>query len=339
MTATKKDSNPGLIEKIRSWYNSWFKKHEEHFDSEAITRPVPSGRCVSSDLFFKPGATIQGRYDSYEVLNLISDTALSEVYKGMSKVHGEEIAIKAYLGNYSKCFERERYVHKLLDSRGGHGNIIPAHEFVVMEDDRRLGIFPYVAGENLGEIVEREGKLTPQQVLPLVSSLCDALEHIHRLDIVHRDIKPANIMISAEENIRKEMLEFRPEAMVLRLFDFGTSWHKNIMHLDEPGSAYGTPYYMAPETLEGEPPHKVGDLYAAGIIIYQSLAGCAPFRGSTSTEVFLQHLRTPVPDITLYNDKVSKDVKQVIEKALAKDPEKRYQTAGELKRDYIAVVK
>lgn len=275
--------------------------------------------------------TIRGRYGSYKILGTIKDTLQSRVYRGISQTEGMKMIVKEYLQNHSSnAFEREGCVHNLLYYQGVHGNIIPAREFVMTEDDRPMGIFPYVAGRTLDEVIDPKQNLTPQQVAPLVSALCDTLELIHNLGIVHRDVKPSNIMIS----------ESAPGTVVPLLFDFGTAWHRNINCLDKEGSYYGTPNYMAPETWNFSFPDRKQDIYSMATVIYQLLAKTVPFQVDDLLELFMIYKnQVPVPDLTKRNSTVSAGVKSIIEKALAKDPEERYQSAAELKRDYLEAVR
>ncbi len=285
------------------------------------------------------GKVIKGRYDSYMVQDCISQTWLSRVYKAKSQGLGIDMVVKQYLKDESvHDFSRESFGHNRLYYSSGHRNIIPAYEFLVTEDDDRLGVFPYIEGETLDKIAAREGQFSLKQVLPLVLPVCDALEHTHNLGIVHRDVKPHNIIISASAEVTKDLLESYPDAVRPMLFDFGLSWHDDISGFDRLDSIYGTLSHMAPEGFDlGRTPNRARDNYALGVVLYRLLAGRFPFNGRTDYDLVQAHRYAPVPDITQFNSTVTADVKYIVDKTLAKDPEQRYHTMAALKQDLEAL--
>jgi len=327
MTTIKnpKTGTPEILDKLRSWYKAIVVTTPGE-DQEATTRPVSVREKASLDLPLKLGMVIPGGYDFYTVSDEIYSTPLSRVYLGGSKIQGKPVAIKEYREDTpSLFFERERYAQKVFSATDGHENILPAYEFLYFEG-RQLGVFPYVIGGTLEDIIRREQKLTPQQAAPFVVSLCDALEYVHTHGIVHRDVKPSNVLVPAET--KKSFL-----------FDFGVCWHSNLAHLDTQGHTVGTPYYMAPEAILAKTPAKEIDMYALGILVYRMLAGRTPFiERKNINKLFLQHFQEPIPDLTQFNPLVTKDLQFMVGKALAKDPEERYHHAGEFKQAWLAVV-
>ena len=234
-----------LGDKLKLWYTEVFGKSAEELQLEAQedeeidrrfqnlradlseqARAYDSGQIPLrlhsfSDSHLEPGQTITGRYDSYVIQEPINYTFSSRVYKAKSQAQGIDMAVKQYLKeNNTKGFARESYSHNVLYYSGGHANIIPANEFLVTEDDCKLGVFPHVAGETLNKIAAREGQFALKQLLPLALPVCDALEHTHNLGLVHRDVKPENIIISAGAEVNKKLLETYPNAVRPMLFDY-----------------------------------------------------------------------------------------------------------------------
>lgn len=254
------------------------------------------------------------------------------------ELNGErEVVIKRFSEYDQEQFDRERAIQKVLKEKGDHKNLLLADEFL---DKQRIVISPYARGGDLRNLQKREGKLTPRQTRSIVSGLCDALDYLHEKGIVHRDIKSRNVVLDIAdpvlEKITAQELESSLE-ITPKLLDYEMSWHESVAYLDMPGMAMGTLYYMAPEAYKGEKCDLRLDIYAFGVTLYQLLADQYPFIGDNNIQVS-QHLDAPFSDITRYNSEVTEGLQRVIEKALAKNPDERYQSARELKRDYLAVV-
>ena len=295
-------------------------------DSEAIARALLVSELEEPRL--ERGKLIRGRYDNYTVLSPLTETTQSRLYHGRS-TEGRRMVIKEYLQNYpSKAFEREGYIHNLLYYKGGHRNIIPAWEFIV-DGYNPLGIFPYVEGRTLEEKLEEDGPFDQEEVVPIISMLCDVVDYIHDLNIIHRDIKASNVMIT----------QLVPTIIIPQLFDFGIAWHPDIAHHDTKGGYYGTIAYMAPEKWKFLPPHKREDIYSLATLFYELLSGDVPYPVNNLIELFHTHSqRMPVPDLTEDNPFISDKINEVIKKGLGYDLKQRYQTAGEMKQAYLKAV-
>ncbi|GEM_PF-3065232 len=294
-------------------------------DGTAATMPTSIPRSIPHPL--EENDSLEGIFDQYTVVDELTTTTQSRVYRGKNK-EGEQVVIKEFLQNHrSRAFEREKFADELFLKRGQHSQIIPAQEFFI-KNGGHYGIFPYVEGKNLQEVLIKEGFLTEKEILPLVSTLCDVVDYLHSLNLIHRDIKPANIIIPQSAS------DLTP-----KVFDFGLAWHPDIAHLDKPETYYSTPSYMAPEKWKLPPTNPQEDIYAIVVTAFELLYGTVPFPVDNIHELAIIHAaKIPIPDLTQCNPWVPDEVRAVIYKGLSYDPTQRYQTAGEFKTAYLEAV-
>jgi serine/threonine-protein kinase len=179
-------------------------------------------------------------------------------------------------------------------------------------------VLEYVSGESLSRVLSREKKIPFERALKLVEQIADALDYAHAQGVIHRDIKPANILITQDG---------RP-----KIADFGIA-KLNLAHFTIPGRVVGTPAYMAPEQLSGEAVDGRSDLFSLGVILYAMVTGHSPFQGNSATTVcFKVANREPIAasalDMTL-----PPQLDAVISRAMAKDPNERYQRGSDFADD------
>ena len=179
-------------------------------------------------------------------------------------------------------------------------------------------ILEYVSGEALNRILAREKKLPLATALQLAEEIAEALDYAHAQGVVHRDIKPGNILVT--------------EAGHAKIADFGIA-KLNLAHFTLPGRVLGTPAYMAPEQLSGEGADGRSDLFSLGVILYAMVTGHSPFQGNSATTVcFKVANREPVAASAL-DLALPPELDDVIARAMAKDPEQRYQRGAEFAED------
>ena len=280
------------------------------------------------------GQIVHGKKNSYQVERCLEDKPKATVYLASTLGQGLEVVLKQDTNSSPvKGLEREAAVQILIQRNGGHKNILSPYEFI---KDERAVVFPYVKGGDLKNLQRRIGKFTPQQAIAALLPLCDAVGYLHSLGVVHRDIKRDNVLLQgtdpAIDEITVEILASAPEKIVPKLYDFDISKHDCISHLDEEVFVYGSLLGMAPEVFRKKDDHR-RDIYALGVLLFELLADRSPFRADTHHGIMHNHLYEIAPPITCFNDQVTVSLQEVIEKAFAKDPDKRYQTAAELKRD------
>jgi tetratricopeptide (TPR) repeat protein len=197
-----------------------------------------------------------------------------------------------------------------------------------------------IEGRPLLEYVHHH-QLSPRARIELLVRVCDAVDHAHLHGIVHRDLKPANILVTEVGTGSTRGSRDGAPVGQPKVLDFGVA---RIMRSDRaPGTAptragelVGTMPYMSPEQISGDPDavDMRCDVYALGVILFEMLTGAPPFEGDTALNIVLKHLNEPPPSVRSLNPKVPVGAEAVVEKALAKDREARYQTASDMSLDF-----
>jgi len=225
-------------------------------------------------------------------------------------------------------FRREADAIAALD----HINIMPIYEYG--EQDRLAYlVMPYVAGGTLRDIVGERGKLPISETTTIVEQIAAALDYAHQHGIIHRDLKPGNILFHADGRLL--LTDF---GIAKVLGDPATANVVAMQTLTMAGMIIGTPEYLSPEQAAGAPIDNRSDVYALGIVLFQLLSGRVPFTGTTPVAVAIKHATQAPPSLSQLNPAIPPGVEHVIVKALAKKPEQRYATAGELARELRAAV-
>jgi serine/threonine-protein kinase len=259
------------------------------------------------------------RLGKFEIVRLLAQGSMGEVYVGRDPILGREVAIKVIHTSASMGPQaRERFA---TEARAAgvlnHPNIVTVHEMGEEQGVLYLAM-ELVKGDDLGTMI-RAGTLTPRDALEVLAQVCDGLAVAHRHQILHRDIKPSNIRVVWDgKNLQAKVLDFG----VAKVIDTDTT--------DE-GTVFGTVNYMAPEYLQSGRPDSRSDLFAVGVILYEALVGIPPFDGPSPGSVIYRLLHeTPVPLPPTVFHGISRDVQGLLNHALAKDPGNRFQTAEEL---------
>jgi serine/threonine protein kinase len=264
------------------------------------------------------------RFGRYEIVAELGRGAMGVVYKARDPQIDRLIAVKTVsLRGQEPDEEKEfrmRFMHEAQAAgRLHHPGIVAI--FDVGENPENHDpyiVMEYVAGEPLNRILAREKKLPLATALQLAEEVADALDYAHAQGVIHRDIKPANILVTADGHAK--------------IADFGIA-KLNLAHFTIPGRVLGTPAYMAPEQLSGEGVDGRSDLFSLGVILYAMVTGHSPFQGDSATTVcFKVANREPVAASALDLD-LPRELDDVISRAMAKDPEQRYQKGGEFAED------
>ncbi|MGH3043370.1 MAG: PASTA domain-containing protein, partial [Gaiellaceae bacterium] len=182
-----------------------------------------------------------------------------------------------------------------------------------------------IEGRSLKELIMTHGALPVHTAIGHAKQLLEALRFAHRHGIIHRDIKPHNVLVSADQQVKAN----EPR---LKVTDFGIARH-GASQMTEAGSIMGTAQYLSPEQARGAPVTAASDLYSAGVVLYEMLTGKVPFTGDSAIEIAMKHVNElPKPPSSL-RPEIPPELDQIVLRALAKDPEDRYQTAEEFIED------
>lgn len=212
---------------------------------------------------------------------------------------------------FHERFFREAYEQSLLN----HPNIVQSLDFFE-EGGSVYFVMEFVPGLDLGGVIQQKGKFAESEALVIMEGVLEGLKYAHGKRIIHRDIKPSNILID--------------ENGVPRIADFGIALLQGSSRLTETGMDIGTACYMSPEQIQH--PKDVdnrSDIYSAGILLYEMLTGDVPYDGETDFTIKQQHVLSDVPDPRLKNSSIPEELSKMIRKAMAKNPEDRFQNCDE----------
>ncbi len=260
------------------------------------------------------------RLGDYELVERIGSGGMAEVYLAKQMTaFGREVALKVIRTDLSENDEfRARFLREAQAiSRLSHPNILPLIEFGE-EQDRLYLVMPLIRDGTLRTLLKQQkGPLPLEEGIPLFIQLCNAVQYAHEQGIIHRDIKPQNVLLQQRSHVL--------------LTDFGIARDRSVKQITSVGTGLGTAEYMAPEQAVGRADTR-SDIYSLGIVLYQLLTGLLPYQGNTPLELIVKHSNDPPPNPRLLNPALPPQIVAVIETALAKDPDQRFQTASALSR-------
>ena len=253
----------------------------------------------------------------YEIQGILGRGGMGAVYRGFDPAISRAVAIKTIgkssldAGELQHLLARFRHEAQVV-GRLAHPGIVQIYDYGE-DDELAYIVMELVNGKSLHEHLLQHASYDLREVGEIIGALLDGLGHAHAAGVVHRDVKPSNIMINKDGGIK--------------ISDFGIA-HTESSELTQHGDVLGTPHYMSPEQFLGLSIGVPADLYAVGVIAYDLLTGTKPFVGSTAT-VMQQVLNQRPADPSSLNPKLSSQIDQVLQRALAKKPEQRFQSARE----------
>jgi eukaryotic-like serine/threonine-protein kinase len=273
--------------------------------------------------------TPQHLSDRYEIGEILGFGGMSEVHLARDQRLHRDVAIKVLRADLARDpsfylrFRREAQNAAALN----HPAIVAVYD--TGEAETPTGPLPYIVmeyvdGVTLRDIVHTEGPMPYKRALEVIADACQALNFSHQHGIIHRDVKPANIMIS--------------KTGAVKVMDFGIARAlSDANSVTQTAAVIGTAQYLSPEQARGEKVDARSDVYSLGCVLYEILTGEPPFVGDSPVAVAYQHVREdPVPPSQRHDD-ISPELDAVVLKALAKNPDNRYQTAAEMRSDLVRV--
>jgi serine/threonine-protein kinase len=253
----------------------------------------------------------------YRIEEVAGRGGMGVVYRAKHLHLGRTVALKLLNPELAASEEfRERFVREARAAAElEHPNIVPVYDAGEVEGRLYLAM-KFIEGTDLAQLLEQEGRLGPDRAMPMLEQLASALDAAHANGLIHRDVKPANALLEGER---------------LYLTDFGlTRRVDSTRPLTATGRAVGTAAYLAPEQIRGEPLDRRVDVYALGCVMYQTLAGEPPYLRDTDMLIMWAHVGAEPPSLSSERGDLPATVDRVIQKALAKSREDRYDTCGEL---------
>ncbi len=262
--------------------------------------------------------------DRYDIEREIGHGAMSRVYLATPAGGGARVAVKVLRPELAVVVGAARFHREIqILRRLTHPGIVPVVESGTAGSLLYL-VMPYIAGEDLHARLARSGPLPIAEALSIAADLAAAIDYAHNQGIVHRDIKPANVLLEVGRAL---------------VCDFGLALALDraaVEPLSSSGLVIGTPAYMSPEQATGQATvGTASDIYALGCVLYEMLAGELPFTGATPQAVIARHVSAPAPPIRTVRPEVPPAVEAAVMAALAKEPEQRPGSAGELVRTMV----
>ena len=261
------------------------------------------------------------RLGRYEIVEEVGRGGMGVVYRGLDAALGRTVAIKTVrLGEYATPQEVRTLQERLLrEARTAgtlaHPNIVAVYD-LGQEGDTTYVVMEFVHGRTLEEVLGESAPPPPEEwLLQVLEDAARALDYAHAHGVFHRDVKPSNIMVQDDGRVK--------------VADFGiakVAWAKTIT---ETGMVMGSPHYMAPEQLKGEPVTARTDQFALAGVAYTVLSGRKPFDADTVASLFSKILHQDPPPVQALNPSLGAEVERALRKAMSKDPASRYESCTE----------
>ena len=268
--------------------------------------------------------------NQFRILEKIGSGGMGSVYKAEQPDMRRFVAVKILHPRYLSRpdlvsrFRREARAMSHLQ----HPNTAKVYLYGQLDDGACYFVMEHLAGKNLAQTVRSEGPMSPERACAIMSTVCGALAEAHAQGIIHRDLKPENIFLTSVGGITDypKVLDFGLAKVTEREMRPGS------LILTQEGMVFGTPEFMSPEQARGEKLDGRSDIYSLGIILYELLTGKLPFDAQQPMEFIQRHIKDPPIPLSKRapNRQFSPALEAAVDKALAKKPEDRFQTANEM---------
>jgi eukaryotic-like serine/threonine-protein kinase len=259
----------------------------------------------------------------YRVLRRLGRGGMADVYLAEDEELGRRVAIKILNERHAADDQFvERFRREATNAAGlSHPNIVSIYDRGEAEGTYYIAM-EYLEGSTLKDLVVRRGPLPIDEAIGFARDTLEALRFAHRKGLVHRDIKPHNVMCDSDGRVK--------------VTDFGIA-RAGASQMTEAGSIIGTAQYLSPEQARGGVVDYRSDLYSLGVVLYELLTGTVPFTGDTPVEIAMKHLSTVPEPPSARRPEIPPALDQIVLRALAKDPDERYQSAEEMDAELARV--
>jgi eukaryotic-like serine/threonine-protein kinase len=268
------------------------------------------------------GKRLSGRY---KIQDMVGGGGMANVYLAHDMILDREVAIKmlrldfANEEEFIKRFQREAQSATSL----AHPNIVSIFD-VGEEDDLYYIVMEYVDGMTLKQYIQQHSPVSVEKVLDIMTQITSAISHAHQNHIIHRDIKPQNILIDNHGNVK--------------ITDFGIAMALSATSITQTNSVLGSVHYLSPEQARGGMATKKSDIYSLGIVMFELLTGRLPFSGESAVSIALKHLQSETPSLRRWNPNIPQSVENIVLKATAKDPFRRYSAVEEVEEELFTAL-
>jgi TolB-like protein/Tfp pilus assembly protein PilF len=250
---------------------------------------------------------------------------MASVYLARDLKLGRLVAVKVLRPDLAAALGAERFLREIqIAANLSHPHIVQLYDSAEVEG-QLLYVMPFIEGESLRQRLDREGPLAVSEAVAIATGVAGALDYAHHQGIVHRDIKPENILLHTGQAM---VTDFG----IARAVDAAADSGAGATALTSTGVLIGTPLYMSPEQVVGDPVDARTDVYALGCVLYEMLTGTPPYTGTTAQAVLARHAVEPVPSVRSHRPEVPVAVERTVAKALAKTPAERFSSAAELRQ-------
>ncbi|MCV7399381.1 sensor domain-containing protein [Mycobacterium fragae] len=263
------------------------------------------------------GSRVGTQFGHYHLKRLLGRGGMGEVYEAEDTVKDRVVALKLMSAVFSQdpVFRKRMQREARTAGRLQEPHVVPIHDWGDIDGqlyvDMRL-----IEGTDLFALLKRFGPLTPPRAVAIIHQIASALDAAHAAGVMHRDIKPENILVTRDD--------------FAYLVDFGIASATTDEKLTQLGSAVGTWKYMAPERFSGDEVTYRADIYALACVLHECLTGSPPFRADSASVLVTAHLMEPIPKPSELRPGIPKALDDVIARGMAKKPEDRYASAGDL---------
>jgi serine/threonine-protein kinase len=254
--------------------------------------------------------------DRYRLVSRIAVGGMGEVWIAHDESLARDVAVKVLREEFAgdEGFLERFRTEARNSAQLSHPNIAQLYDYGEQEGSGFL-VMELVLGEPMSDLLDREPVLPTRRLLPILASTARALHAAHVAGVVHRDVKPGNILLARSGRVK--------------ITDFGISTAVNQIPMTESGMVMGTAQYLSPEQAIGRAATPASDVYSLGIVAYEALVGNRPFTGPTAVDIAVAHVNTAVPPMP---PEVDPELRDLVMRMLAKDPEERPRSAASLAR-------
>ncbi len=276
---------------------------------------------------------------NYSVKSLLGRGRLSAVYLAQHPAQRNTVALTTFImPERFSTDARTRFMQRFIREAAAltaltHRNLLPIHEY-----GEQLGypylITPYMTNGSLADILKRKGRCTPNYVLDVLEQVAAGLEYAHRKGVVHGTLKPSNILLNNDQTLLVAGFGL-VHMLQLRGIEPSNQPYAHLLSIADTFLYAST--YIAPEVVQGLPIDQRSDIYALGVMLFELLSGEPPFTGSSPLDTAMQHVQRPLPSLHKLSPDVPIAMELVINHALARDPDQRFQRVGELVEAFAQV--